>query len=214
MEIIIDGKILHVRKAVPLLQGLRDHGVSIPHLCFYPSLGGRGSCGLCVVEVYEDGFWKTEHSCLLYPREGLQIRTNTPRVRRLRAWAASLLLLRGPFRKKEVDEMLKAIVREGMGVGRTAVPLLREGSALDESAAGVAREKGGCILCGLCVMICGKVGKKFLTFLGRGKNLRIAFVSNKEKGNSCGNCRACRVVCPTGFIEPSARDVFKARLYK
>lgn len=213
LEIIVDGRVLRVEGNISLLKALRDHGIStIPHLCFYPSLGGRGSCGLCVVEVYEDGIWKSRHACLLYPHEGLQVRTDSPRLRRLRAWAASLLLLRGPFRKRGVDEMLKSLVREGM-IAEKPVPLSKDGVVCDVAEMESDKERAGCILCGLCIAICNKVGKGFLTFLGRGKNLRVGFVLDARSRAGCGNCRACRNVCPTGFIESRGQEVFTAKLY-
>ena len=161
VEIIADGQLIAVDRNITLLQALRDNGVNIPSLCFYPSLGGYGSCGLCVVEVYSSGNWLLRHSCLLYPEEGMQVRTATLLVQKQRAQAARLLLRRGPFHKKEVEEMLIALVQEGADVGDLLQKCDSAGAAGEGRAVPLI---AGCILCGLCVRICRKVGKGLLTF--------------------------------------------------
>lgn len=211
IEITVDGKPLTVERNVALLQALREQGAAIPSLCFYPSLGGYGSCGLCVVEIYTGDTWVPRHSCILYPEEGMQVRTASPLIRHLRSWAARLLLHRGPFPRKEVEEMLIALVREGAA---------DEESIRKPGSSGVTTEGqdsplgAGCILCGLCVRICEKIGKSRLTFLGRGKNLRVGLVPGGSEEVGCGRCRACRRICPTGFIAPDARHAFTASLYR
>ena len=52
VEIVVDGQTLTVDRKVILLQGLKEFGFEIPSLCFYPSLGGYGSCGLCSRNLY------------------------------------------------------------------------------------------------------------------------------------------------------------------
>ncbi len=208
VEVIIDNQVLSVRQDIPLIQALREQGILLPSLCYHHLLGGYGSCGLCVVEIYTGAGWRPRHACLLQPEAGLQVKTNTPTVLRLRARAARLLLRRGPFPKKEVEELLGHLVQKGEK--KCFEPDDKEAAA--RSRAG--NPAPGCILCGLCVRICEKIRKSRLTFLGRGKNLQVSFVSAEEETAACGSCKACQRICPTGFIEPSAREAFTARLYK
>jgi NADH dehydrogenase/NADH:ubiquinone oxidoreductase subunit G len=211
VEIVVDGQILVVNRNISILKALRDHGLAIPSLCFHPSLEGYGSCGLCVVEVCTGSSRRLEHACLLKSEEGLQVVTVTPRIRQLRAWAANLLLRRGPFPRKEIDELLLGLIQEGAG-GGTSTQVPNSLGVPIEAQTGTVTV--GCILCGLCVRICRKIGKSRLTFLGRGKNLRVGLVSRDSEAVSCGHCRACRHICPTGFITPDAQQSFTARLYR
>jgi NADH dehydrogenase/NADH:ubiquinone oxidoreductase subunit G len=211
VEIVVDNQTLVVNRNISVLKVLRDCGLAIPSLCFQPALEGYGSCGLCVVEVCSGNIWRSEHACLLKPENGLQVVTVTPRIRQLRAWAAALLLRRGPFLRKEVDELLLGLLQEGAGGGKSAQTPNSLGAVIEAQLSTVT---AGCILCGLCVRICRKIGKSRLTFLGRGKNLRVGLVARDSEAVSCGPCRACRHICPTGFITPDAQQSFTARLYR
>jgi NADH dehydrogenase/NADH:ubiquinone oxidoreductase subunit G len=198
IAIVVDGRSLAVSKSTSVLQALRDHGIDIPALCYYPSLEAYGSCGLCMVEIGSTAIWNPRHACLLAVEDGLQIKTATPRLQRLRSWAAQILLRGRPFHNSEVEDLLLKLVQDEMADGQVLF-----GSTT-----------AGCILCGLCIRMCRKIGKNRLTFLGRGKNLCIGLVPGAGNKASCGNCCACRNICPMGFISPDAEHAFKARLYK
>lgn len=198
VTIVVDGRSLAVSKSANVLQVLRDRGIDIPALCYYPALEAYGSCGLCMVEIWSTTLWIPRQACLLAVEAGMQIKTATPCLQRLRAWAAQILLRGRPFRNSDVEGLLLKLVQNGTADGQVLT-----GSTTR-----------GCILCGLCIRMCRKIGKNRLTYLGRGKNLRIGLVPGEGNKATCGNCSACRNICPMGFISPDAEHAFTARLYK
>lgn len=211
VKIIVDEQPVVIERNISLLQALNEQKIVIPSLCYHAAFEAYGGCGLCLVEIYSNGAWEPQRACLLRTEEGLEIRTTSSRIRWLRSQAARLLLKHGPFKKKSVESLLLKLIKEGEGNTKH--------SCIDENLGrhhetNIHLANSGCILCGLCLRMCRKVGKNQLVFLGRGKNLRVGLAAYDDEPSACGRCRACSTICPTGFIAPDARQVFTANLYK
>lgn len=211
MKIIVDEQPMIVERNISLLQVLNDQKIVIPSLCYNAFLEAYGGCGLCIVEIFRNGAWEPQRACLLKTEEGLNIRTTSTRIRWLRSQAARLLLKHGPFNKKSVESLLIKLIKEGEGNTKPKHIYENLESYYETNINSV---NSGCILCGLCIRMCRKVGKNQLVFLGRGKNLRVGLAAYDDELGACGRCRACSYICPTGFIAPDARQVFTANLYK
>ncbi|UWG95403.1 2Fe-2S iron-sulfur cluster-binding protein [Dehalobacter sp. DCM] len=204
VEIVVDEQLLPVRRNIPLLQALKEKGIILPSLCYSSRLESYGSCGLCVLEVYVHEAWKVQHACMMHAEEGLRVRIRSARISWLQGRAAQLLLKRGPFPKLEVEEFLLSLIHQAEE---------SDDSASTNTYFIKPRERtqdvtnAGCILCGLCVRMCRKIGKNRLVFLGRGKSLRVGLVDGGQP-DICSYCGACRQICPTGFILHDVRQVF------
>jgi NADH dehydrogenase/NADH:ubiquinone oxidoreductase subunit G len=215
--ITVDGQLLGVEHATPLLPALRAHGFDIPGLCYHPRLGEQGRCSLCVVEVRNHGNWQVQHACMLRCKPGLDIRTVSAHIHRLRSWAARMLLARGPFNEPSAAGMLHEVLAaaerggsEGECHDAPASPCLGSDKPVPASRA----MPSGCILCGRCISMCTRIGKNKLVFLGRGKRFRIGYVDTPSDTEACGTCSACRSVCPTAFIRSNGQAAFSAKLYR
>lgn len=193
VEISVNDQNEYIRRNIPLLQALKEKNIILPSLCFSSKLEPYGSCGLCILEIYGENSWKVKHACLTQAEDGLRIRTMSARISKLQAQAARFLLKRGPFLKQEAEELLLSLINQ-------SEEGYNSGSYKDINA--------GCILCGLCVRICKKTGNNKLVFLGKGKNLRVGLVGGSQP-DICNHCKACRHICPTGFISHDARNTKK-----
>ncbi len=200
ITIHVDHRELPATEGESLLAVLVSHAIAVPALCYHPRLPVQGRCGLCLVERQENGRWVLQHACLLNCRPGLQIRTDSPEIRRARSLAAALLLRRGPFPHAAVTEMLQKLAALELAPAR-------------QDNAVVKPLQPGCILCGLCVSMCRSISRNKLTFLGRGQNLRVAYVTTMT-AEGCGSCQACRRVCPTGYIVVNGATTFKSGLFR
>ena len=69
-----------VPEGTTVLEAARSAGIKIPSLCFLKDVNEIGSCRICVVEV--KGAKSLVASCVYPVSEGMEVYTNTPRVRK------------------------------------------------------------------------------------------------------------------------------------
>ncbi len=191
---MIDGQSIQVEEGSYVLAAARELGIEVPTLCHYEHMTPYAACRLCVVEAGDGKGWTRIVTACNYPAwDGLEIRTDTPRV--LKARRLNLELLMSRSAPCEVLERLA----EQFGIAEP-----RWGTGTDT-----------CILCGLCVRVCDEVvGAHALTFGERGVTRRVATPFDQSSGE-CILCGACASVCPTGHIrmeEIAGRNVVHREL--
>ncbi|MEI6093553.1 MAG: 2Fe-2S iron-sulfur cluster-binding protein, partial [bacterium] len=93
-NIEINGKQIQAKKGETILSVLRENGISVPTLCHMDELFPSGACRMCVVEV--EGEHNLVPSCALEIRDGMKIKTHSPRVLKARKTIIELLLVNHP----------------------------------------------------------------------------------------------------------------------
>ena len=204
MTIGINGKEIEVAAGETVLQTAGRAGIDIPHLCsldWAPS--PSASCRLCVVEV--DGEPRLQTSCTLPARDGMTVRTHTPRILEARRAIVELLIASHPqdcltcarAGRCELADLAGDLgAREGRYVGAV------KEHPVDLSSPALWRDPNKCVLCGRCVTMCRSVqGIGAIDFVGRG--FRTKVVPGFSAGlnvSDCVYCGQCARVCPTGAI--------------
>ena len=174
----IDGAHLRAAKGKSVLDVAIEYGICIPHLCHIPNFSDIGACRLCIVEHIVNGQSKVTTSCTLLVQEGMVIRSNTEKIRKLRRNIAELLVAQAPNSRAIQDIAVRC------GVKEVRYPFRNE----------------NCVLCGRCVRVCKELfGAKAIGFVGRGKDRRVdsPFGVFSE---FCIHCGACSDVCPMTII--------------
>jgi len=174
VNVSIDGAILHAVKGRSVLDTAIEYGICIPHLCHVSYLSDIGACRLCIVEHVQNGRSQVTTSCTLNVAEGMVIKTDTDKIRKLRRNLAELLVAEAPNSRAIQDIALRCGVKEVRYPFRNA----------------------DCVLCGRCVRVCAEVWKaRAKGFVGRGKNRHVEYVFG-VKPDFCKQCDNCIQICP------------------
>lgn len=91
----INDQRVEVEAGTKLLRAIEKLGIKVPTLCDHKALSPYGACRLCVVEVSTRGRSAEFQASCSYPvQEGLNVSTDTERIKRARKITAELLLAR------------------------------------------------------------------------------------------------------------------------
>ena len=173
----LNGKDVQGEEGEYILQVAERHGVEIPTLCYHKALGPAGMCRLCTVEVFDGRKTNFVTACNYPIKEGMEVRTETDAVHEGRKLIVELLLARCP----NVPTVKELAARYGIKEPR------------------FKKRDDDCILCGLCVRVCERMGNSAITLTGRGVDMRVDTPFHIQT-ELCMACGACASVCPTGPV--------------
>ncbi|MCE1247935.1 MAG: [FeFe] hydrogenase, group A [Firmicutes bacterium] len=215
MKIEVNGRPLEVKDGLTILEALKEHGISIPTLCYLENMTPTGACRICVVEV--EGMGSLIPACAFPAGEGMKIQTHSPRVRAARKTIVELLLANHPedclYCERNLNCQLQDLAHE-MGVRHKRYRGERKEYKLDTSSPSLERDPSKCILCGKCVRVCEEVqGVGAIDFVNRGFKTHVEPAFNRGLNVSpCIYCGQCIMVCPTGALreKSSLKEVWEA----
>lgn len=90
INIKINGIEIACEKGKTILQVAKENGIDIPNMCYSEKVKLYGACGVCVVEA--KGIPKLLRSCASFVSDGMEIETETDRVKKARKVALELML--------------------------------------------------------------------------------------------------------------------------
>ena len=203
VNIKINNKPYSVPKGSTILEAARYAGIEIPTLCYLKDINEIGACRICMVEV--KGARSLVTACVFPVNEGMEIYTNTEKVRHSRKMTLELIL-------STHDRKCLSCVRSGncelqklckeFGVedeGRFDGEIIKY--AFDDSAAHMVRDNNKCILCRRCIAACDQQGISVIGANARGFDTHVSSAFDKDLADvSCISCGQCIVNCPTGAI--------------
>ncbi len=215
VNIKINGQALSVPSNYTILEAARSANIEIPTLCYLKDVSKTGSCRMCIVEVV--GARNLQAACVYPVSEGMEVLTNTQKVRDARRVNLELLLSNHDRKcltcaRNQNCELQK--LADELGVTDITYMGERNEYDIDEVSPSIVRDNNKCVLCRRCVSACKTIQTvSVIDATERGFKTTIASPFNKSLGEvPCVNCGQCIVACPTGALreKDNTADVWAA----
>ena len=215
INIKINGMPYSVPNGITILEAARYAGIEIPTLCYLKKMNEIGACRICMVEV--KGARSLVSACVFPVNEGMEISTNSQKVRDSRKMTLELIL--STHNRKclscvrsgncELQKLCKEYGVDDEGRFDGVLPEFN----FDDSMAHMVRDNSKCILCRRCVAACDNQAISVIGANARGFDTCISSPFEKKiQEYSCISCGQCIVNCPTGALyeKDSTADVLAA----
>lgn len=201
VRLFIDGISVEAKEGMTILEAAKLAKINIPTLCYLKKINEVGACRICVVEV--EGSDRLVSSCNTPVEEGMQVHTNSEKVRLARKTNLELIL-------SEHDCHCPTCVRNGNCKLQT---LSAEMNVLDipfehkpaknrwKASDILLRKDSKCVKCLRCISVCDKVqGLGVWELRGSGAHANVVVRGGANLSTVCSLCGQCVTHCPVGAL--------------
>lgn len=208
VRLTINGRQVEMEPGSTILEAARKAAVHIPTLCYmkledFDICNDVSACRVCLVDV--EGMPRLVTSCSEKVRDGMNVRTDTPRAVQGRRTSMELLLSNHPPACLTCAKNLECELQEvsyQMGIREVSYEGKRMSHPIDSSSRAIIKEPDKCIMCRRCETMCNEVQTVgVLSALNRGFDTVVGSAFHLDLNEtSCTFCGQCVAVCPTGAL--------------
>jgi len=194
---------MDVAPGMTILEAARLHNIELPTLCYYPDLGIKNDCRVCVVEI--EGQKGLVTSCSTQVREGMSIKTHSARALNARKIIVEMILANHDSNCTACARNMNCELQklaQSLNIEKNRFPSVLDKKLIDEGNECLVRNPNRCIKCGRCVDVCRSVQNiSVLDVMGRGHQVTVSpAYGNNLNEVFCSYCGQCAAVCPVGAI--------------
>ncbi len=203
VKLTIDGVSVEVPAGTTVLEAAKKAGINIPTLCYLKDINQIGACRMCIVDTGARAFGA---ACVLPVSNGMNVKTNTPKIREARRVNLELLLSNHDKKclecarnqKCELQQLCQELGVEDVDKYKGKINEYE----IDDLSPSIVRNNNKCILCRRCVAACnntqavgviGPMQRGFKTKIGSAWEMPL-------NDAACINCGQCIAACPTGAL--------------
>ena len=202
VKLMINGQEVSVKNGTTIMDAAEKVGIHIPHLCYLKGINEIGACRVCVVEI--KGMEKLVTACNTVCEDGMEIFTNSPRVRRYRRINVELIL-------SDHNANCASCIKSGnctlqqisndLGIILTDYENIAEKPRWDINLPFI-RDASKCVKCMRCVQVCEKIQDLGVwNLIGSGYRTSIGVRENNDISDiDCSLCGQCITHCPVGAL--------------
>lgn len=206
VNLTINGKSVSVENETTILDAARKLNIKIPSLCHLHmdeiSMHNKcASCRVCMVDTSRG----LVPACATNVKEGMEVKTNTPRALKARKAVVELLLSDHPqdclVCEKNGNCELQQIAQD-LGVRDVKYQGEKTSLGKDTSSKSIVKDHDKCILCRRCETMCTEIQQVgVLSGVNRGFETMVStFFNDPICDTNCTFCGQCIAVCPTGAL--------------
>jgi NADP-reducing hydrogenase subunit HndD len=203
IKLTINKMPIEVAEGTTILDAAKQLKFTIPTLCHHPDLCVAGNCRVCVVEL--KGSKNLVASCAMPAAEGMDVITNSLKVRRARKDIIELLLAEHSMNctkcYKNGNCELQNLSREYLTEADRFIDVSIQ-KPIDKSSPAIQKDESKCIKCQRCVRTCAELQHvNALTMAHKGDKVTVeTFLDLPIDEVVCTNCGQCVNRCPTGAL--------------
>ncbi|MFO7574261.1 MAG: NADH-dependent [FeFe] hydrogenase, group A6 [Bacteroidales bacterium] len=201
----INNESVSVPEGTTVLAAAQKLNIHIPTLCNHDDLCVAGNCRVCAVE--QTGARTLIAACAVPVSEGMEIHTNSMKVRNARKHIVELLLSehRADCTKcyKNQNCELQTLANEYSFGEHIFLDLVEDHSyVIDRSSPSFTKDDSKCIRCQRCVRTCAELQHvSAIAVANKGSHQKISSFHDRPMSHVvCTNCGQCVNRCPTGAL--------------
>ena len=205
INLLINDQKVSVQEGTTVLAAAKKLKINIPTLCNHDDLCVAGNCRVCIVE--QKGARTLIASCATPATEGMEIHTNTLKVRNARKHIVELLLSehRSDCTKcyKNQNCELQSLANDFAFGDHVFLDLVEDKKYnIDRSSPSFVKDDSKCIRCQRCVRTCSQLQYiSAIAVANKGAHQKISSFHDRPMSQVvCTNCGQCVNRCPTGAL--------------